>query len=266
MLRGLKDVELAYHAQDVRPSYATFKEIMNACPELRTLTLCLSGPSGSPNLAEDHKDRWPKEPIMIPSLRDLVLCYHDCQTVISLVEHLDVPNVLSLALDYDDEDYTEFVVELMRPAHGRSRSLLAGLEHVKIAGLPCGPDTVDKFYAQLAGLKTLNLNAEDVYFEKLLKPGKTTELGSSVGIYCPQLHTVTLTGVDGKEIRELVEARKAAGHPLKKVFMCTEDDITSSDEKWLRKNLESLEYFDASDDSEYADSVVSLEPVDMDDG
>ncbi|KAF9468599.1 hypothetical protein BDZ94DRAFT_1183403 [Collybia nuda] len=249
-LSGLRDLELAYHARDVRPSFATFSKLLAASPNLRTLTLCLSGPADH----IDGENEWTIEPLEVPSLKDLVLCYHDCKYITALMDVLSTPNIHSLALDFDEGDYTEFALRLTEPIRGKSKSILSGLEHLKIAGLPCNERTVDTIFEQLAGLHTLNLNCsgdEEIIFDRLMKSKS----------YCPNLHTITTTGIQGSKMRQFVEIRRAAGFPVKKVFMSEEDQIDEKEEKWLRANLDSLEFFEPSDSEE---ELIEIDEDDLD--
>ncbi|KAF8073848.1 hypothetical protein FPV67DRAFT_1479533 [Lyophyllum atratum] len=246
-LSNLRDLELTYHAKDVRPSYATFTQMIASSPDIRTLSLCLSGPQEH----DDETNDWGSEPIEIPSLMDLVLCYHEARYATALVQKLSTPNVHSLALDFDGEDYSEFVRQLTLPMPKTTKSVLAGLEHMKISGLPCDNDAIDLMYQQLGGLKTINLNCsgeeEEQLFKHLMKPLPNK-------IYCPNLHTITTTGIDGADMRAFIEARKAAGVPIKRVMMSEEDDIEDKDEKWLRAHVEELDFFEPSDsEEEYVD-------------
>lgn len=255
-LTGLRDVEFAYHAKDVRPSYETFTKILNSSPDIRTLSLCLSGPGGNPD--ED----WSKDIIELPSLTDLVLCYHEPAYIGALMSILSTPNVHSLALDYDDDDYTSFAQQLTRPMPGKSKSLLVGLEHLKISGLPCNNKTIDMVLEQLTNLKSFNLNcsgeSEEPFFHRLIATTSGTK------VYCPNLHTMTTTGIEGSRMRAFVEARKTAGVPLKKVFMSQEDEVNEKEEKWLRDNLEALEFFEPSDTEEEMELEVDDDGVEMD--
>lgn len=249
LLSGLQDFELAYHAKNVRPSWATFAQILYSSPDLRTLTLCLSGP------ADDGENvPWDSEALSVPSLKELVLCYHEVKYAIALVRKLSVPNVYTLTLDYDEEDCTEFVRCLTSPMRGSSRSLLAGLEHLKIAGLPCADKAIDLVFEQLVGLKTLNLNCsredEEKYFDRLLKSSSGS---AGLKIYCPNLETITTSGIEGFQMKAFVAARKAAGFPIKRVLMSEEDDVDAQQEDWIRKNVEEFNFFEPSDSEEYVD-------------
>jgi len=166
-LTDLKDLELAYHAGDVRPSWEEFERILLASPRLDTLTLCLSGPSGSPS------DWHPKGTIDLLGLRNLVLAYHKPKYISLLLSLLNTPNVTSLALDFEEEDFSSFVRQLATPQPGTNKSLLKGLEHLKISGLPCDHSVVDVMYAQLGNLRSINLTCtflDEIFFVKLSQP------------------------------------------------------------------------------------------------
>jgi len=258
-LSGLTDLELAYHAKDVRPSFEAFANILRSSPEIHTLTLCLSGPAG------DFAD-WGGEMIELPSLKDLVLCYHEPSYIESLMRLISVPNVHSLALDYDEGDYSSFLRQLTRPLKGMKKSLLAGLEHLKISGLPCDHKSMDLMFEQLANLKSINLNCtgDETFFDKLMKPVPSSFLVATgkVSLYCPNLHTITTTGIEGAKMKQFVETRRAAGIPLTKVLMSEEDDVDIKEEKWLRDHLETLEFFEPSDSEEEVD--IDEDDPDMD--
>ncbi|KAF9013503.1 hypothetical protein BDQ17DRAFT_1343546 [Cyathus striatus] len=80
-LQGLHDLELAYHAKDVRPSWSTFCTIIANCPDLRTLSLCLSD------------DEWTPSPLEIPSLKTSAnprASSQGCSTL-KLLDYRDLP-------------------------------------------------------------------------------------------------------------------------------------------------------------------------------
>ncbi|RDB17917.1 hypothetical protein Hypma_000923 [Hypsizygus marmoreus] len=258
LLSGVHDLELAYHTKDVRPSYATFAQIIAGSPDLRTLTLSLSGPAEHDETVPEND--WGNELLAIPSLRELVLCYHEPRYAIALLKKLSVPNVTALTLDFDSEDYSEFAQELTRPAPGGgNKSLLAGLERLKISGLPCNIKTVEDVLGQLVGLRTFNLNcsggSEEMFFDMLMEAGPVT--GGKV--FCPNLHTISTTGIEGAKMKKFVELRKAAGVPVKRVQMSEEDDVDEKEEKWLRAHVEEFEFFEPSDSEE---EFVDLEGED----
>ncbi|KAK0504050.1 hypothetical protein EDD18DRAFT_1131825 [Armillaria luteobubalina] len=256
-LKDLRDVELAYHANDVRPSLEMFARFVHASPELHTLSLCLSGPA-------EPSDRWGTDLISIPSLHDLVLAHHEPEYIQSLLPILSVPNVQHLALDFDSADYTEFVKVLLQPQAGQKKSLLEGLEHLKIGGLPCDSQRQAALLSQLGNLRSININAfgeeEEQLFDALFDSAKA----SGQKVLCPNLHTVTTTGISGKKMRSFVEARKRVDAPISKVLMSERDDVDEKDEKWLSGHLEEFEFFEPSDSEEEL-IEVSDDDIDIDD-
>ncbi|KAF5369445.1 hypothetical protein D9758_002646 [Tetrapyrgos nigripes] len=257
-LNGLRDLELAYHAHDVRPSFETFVSMIHSSPELHTLSLCLSGPTGK-------QEDWGSSQIEIPSLKELVLCHHEPKYIQSLLPYLVVPNVVNLALDFDSEDYTDFAKMLATPLKGRTKSILAGLEMVKIAGLPSNKKAREMMLEQLANIHSINLNCngdEEEFFDKLMETS-TSGSGQMV-VYCPRLVNIATNGIDGKQMKKFVEVRKAAGAPIARVSMSEDDVVDEREEAWLRDHLEELEFFEPSDEEEIEVDVSDIDEEDED--
>ncbi|KAJ6584921.1 hypothetical protein B0H19DRAFT_1107195 [Mycena capillaripes] len=249
-LQGLREIELAYHTPDVRPSFETFRAIVDASPELGLLSLCFSGPTGD------------MEALEIPSLRTLVLCYLEQDFVKPFVAALRLPGLEELTLDLCDEDYTEFAKQLAGPARGQTRSLLAGLTTMKIANLMCNETAADLVMAQLDGLKRLHIKSDEheLFFKRLRK---MKEMKEKVPMYCPKLESLKIEGMEGSEVRMLVAARKAAGVPLNQVFIGNLDFVNNKDEAWLRANVETFDFFEPSDSEEEVE-IADGEEMDTD--
>ncbi|KAI8978677.1 hypothetical protein BD414DRAFT_465679 [Trametes punicea] len=260
-LTGLTDLELAYHARDVRPTFYQFSRILRSSPDLRTLTLCLSCPAGTPadwpaaGMPEEEPEEGAMDldvaaPLVLPKLTDLVLAYLEPQYLLSLLPRLLLPALTSLALDLEDEDYTDVLAYLASPRGPRreARSLLSNLTSLKVASMPASEAAVRDAYRQLDKLVALNLNVTYLadYWVDLLFP----QADAGEPLLLPRLESLTTTGVDGMRMRELVEARKARGRPLRTVLMNQDDDVTMEDEVWLGKNVDRFEYFEGSDEEE----------------
>jgi len=84
-------------------------------------------------------------------------------------------------------------------------------------------------------------------------------------LYCPKLETLRVAGVDGAAVRKFVAVRKAAGAAVSELLMSDRDrdDMDEKDERWLRANVSTFDFFEPSD-SEEEEMVVDEE--DMDDG
>jgi hypothetical protein len=246
------DLELAYQTEDVRPSWKQFVGILRGAPKLETLSLCSSGPLGTPHdwRSEEGSGDSYSGVIELRSLTALVLAFHVPVYVSGLLRHLAFPALKSLTLDFDDGDYTDVVAQLAGPATVLSdgekrRSLLNGLETLKISGLPCSDYSVELMYKELGNLKVLNLSMMylTLPFLRLLYPVPGIQ-----GVHLPSLTTLSTADVPGDQILDLVRKRKEAGVPLKAVYMEEDDDITEEDVKLLKENLETFDFFEGSDD------------------
>ncbi|KAF8817030.1 hypothetical protein BYT27DRAFT_7204821 [Phlegmacium glaucopus] len=258
-LQGLREFELSYHTKDVRPSYATFIQIIKNSPDLRSLSLSLSSPALDTGAQFDDKDQWGPEPFEIPSVHHLTLQFHEPQYASALIQHFYFPNLRSLTLNFDQEDYSSFVRKLLVPVQGQSKSILSGLESLRILGLPCDVATVEAMLQQLTDLKALDLKCfgseERVIFRKLIDPsaGRKKRGETKIDaqplpkIFCPALETLTVSLVSGHRVKTLVMARKIAGVPLKTLRLSYDDGITVKTAEWLRQNTEVLEFFEPSD-------------------
>ncbi|KAG2359640.1 hypothetical protein BDR07DRAFT_1414502 [Suillus spraguei] len=238
---NLLDMELSYHTDDVRPSWTQFAAILCGAPKLETLSLCSSGPLGAPH------DWYPEGGlgscgndytgvIELHSLTHLVLAFHLPAYVSGLLRRLAFPSLKSLTLDFDNDDFTDFAAQLAGPVvtavpvvpkdGEKKRSLLSGLDTLKISGFQCSDRSI-----------------EIIYFITLV-PGQR-----DVRHVClPSLTTLSTADVPGHQIRELVQKRKEAGVPLKAVYMEENDEVTDHDLKWLKDNVEEFDFFEASDD------------------
>jgi hypothetical protein len=259
-LRGLRleELELAYHAKDVRPPYDVLVRILAGSPDLHVLTLCASGPAGDP---ED----WPLDVIELPSVKHLILAFVEPSYATALMKRLVFPNLSTLALDFDPVDYSPFLAQLTRPAPNQRHSLCHNLVDLKISGMQCSAAALATFYAALPNLSSLNLNCYHLphHFFNYLYPGPgptgskrddddTGGGRGGGGCYLPKLETLTTSGICGKEMRELLINRKSAV-PLKHVLMDTAADVDTDEESWLRKEVETFEFFEGSDDEDVDD-------------
>jgi hypothetical protein len=243
-LRGLEGLELSYHAKDVRPPYQIFFRILAGSPDLHILTLCASGPDGNP---ED----WPLDVIELPSVKHLILAFVEPSYVSALMNRLVFPTLSTLALDFDTFDYSPFLAQLTSPAPNQRRSICHDLVDLKISGMQCSPAALDAFYAALPNLVALNLNCyylPRLFFEYLYPGlGGDGDDGDQAagGCHLPKLETLTTSGICGKDMRDLLSKRK-----IKHVLMDSDAEVNEEDEDWLRKEVETFEFFDGSDDED----------------
>ena len=196
-LTGLVDLELAYHAPDVRPGFKDFMRILRSSPDLHTLSLSLSGPAGMPgewasvNILADDDDGDvdgsamvvdSSAPLALSRLQNLVLAYLEPHYLLALLPRLFLPALTELVLDLEEDDFSDFLAYLASPRSlpqtpppplslrgpgvagslappPRPRSLLSGLTALRVASLPCAHEgVVLDAYKQLDKLIALNLN------------------------------------------------------------------------------------------------------------
>ncbi|KAH9936311.1 uncharacterized protein B0H18DRAFT_319726 [Fomitopsis serialis] len=270
-LSGLVELELAYHAKDVRPPFKDFARILGDSPEIKTLTLCQSGPAGGPvewldsvldpDAMQTSETNEPEAntTLSLPSLQNLVIAFLDPEYLKQLIARLALPNLTSLAIDIEDADGRALLQTLTRAAPATGKSILSGLKALKVAGVQCDEDSVvADAYAALTNLLSLNLNFDFVptrWYDVLVAQwDSATSLGKDP--FLPRLESLMTTGLSGKDVRKLIEARKAMGKPIKQVFMNQDDDLEEEDEQWIKDNVDEFEYFEGSDDEEDLEIVI----------
>ncbi|CAK5284217.1 unnamed protein product [Mycena citricolor] len=236
LLTGLHEIELAYHAKDVRPSFETFKSMIDSSPQLSLLSMCLSGTTGEMTTVE------------LPSLRSLVLCVLEAEYVALLVQAFVMPQLHDLTLDLHDEDFTDFALQLAEArseTEGR-RSLLSGLTALKLTSFPCNDAAADKMMSQLDSLERFQLNCVDPP-ERVFALG-LIKIKDNAPLYCPKLQALRIEGIGPNQLKKLISARKSVGAPIRKLYLSTHDELEVAREQWVRDNVEEFDYFDPSDD------------------
>lgn len=263
---NILDLELAYHTDDVRPSWTQLAGILCGAPKLETLSLCSSGPLGAPHdwhpegSSGSYSDHYTGV-IELRSLISLVLAFHSPVYVSGLLRRLSFPALKTLTLDLDDGDFTDLAAQLAGPVvtaipaiqkdGEKKRSLLSGLDTLKISGLPCPDRSVEIMYAELGNLKALNLSMtylSPAFLQLLCHPCSVPGQRDVCHVWLPSLTTLSTADVPGNQIRELVQKRKEAGVPLKAVYMEENDEVTDYELQWLKDNLETFDFFEGSDD------------------
>ena len=280
-LSGLAELELAYHAKDVCPPFRDFARILRDSPALETLTLCASGPAGGPvewlesvlgpDAMQTAEGAAPEAStvISIPSLENLVIAFLEPDYTKQLLERLALPKLVSLALDFEDTDGTALLQALTRPSQVTGKSVLSGLRALKIAGVQCDDGAIiAEVYAALTNLQALNLHFDFVsmrWYDVLITQWESVA-SSNRDPLLPKLDNLTTTSLSGKDVRRLIEARKAMGRPLKRVYMNQDDELEEEDEDWIKENVEEFEYFEGSDEEGEIEDIIIEMPDGEEDG
>ena len=281
---NLLDLELGYCAKDVAPSLDQFSNMLRCSPNLETLKLSTFAPS----FPEQQSTI---ESIYLPSLRNFQMSYMAPKLATSVLQLFYVPELTHLYLDFEDEDYTMFALSLIQPMRVPSSlqsittnqqkftheavnkivrlapvSILANISELRILGFPCHMDIPGVIYAACTRLTRLFLNMYYIarsFFTLLRDP---VEL-KTASIYerdvpClsythrgkppfPNLHTLTISGEKGDEIRSLLSQRKVLGaSPLKELEIDEDDFVNCEDIKWLKRNVENVSFVEISGDEE----------------
>ncbi|KAF4590028.1 hypothetical protein EYR40_009577 [Pleurotus pulmonarius] len=113
-LHSLDHLQLALHADNIRPPFPHFAAMLQKSPQLKTLSLHYSGPKNSD---DNPAHNWfpAIDTIILPSLTELALVDLDPGYLCAIIEHLIAPSLaeLTLELSQDDEyperDYTSFI-------------------------------------------------------------------------------------------------------------------------------------------------------------
>ena len=247
-LRGLRRLGLENLSTDIRPSYPTFAQTLKASPELEALSLSRAGPSWPDGASEEI---WSRELLIMPSLKELSLKYHDPSYASALIRRVHLPNLKKLSLYFNDGiDCSEFVRVLAKPVEDSRQSVLQRISQLTILGLPCDVASMEIFLSQLTALKSLSIptfgEEEEMIFEKIIDPTSLrcaeTVMGGLPGVFCPQLEEVIIGGCDGGRLKKFIISRRDAGAPLKRMVLNENDDISKEDEHWIRRNVQDLRF------------------------
>ncbi|KAI0801867.1 hypothetical protein BC629DRAFT_1494908 [Irpex lacteus] len=241
----------------------------------------------------------------LSSLQNLVLAYVTPEYIINLLDRLPMPSLTSLALDIEDEHMSStesLIIRLCSPQpptfsssnSSTTRSIFGSIEALKLSGLRgVSNPVILRAGLQLSNITQMNFNMDHVdwpWFDMLVDPKRLTPLANANGdpgsgeddsaiahlgissstIMCPRLAILSIAGVDGTDLRDLVQTRKERGHPIMEMYVDDDAPVDEEDVKWLRENLEVLDFFAGSEDGFETDDdgsvlEVDLEEVDLDD-
>ncbi|KAI0086513.1 hypothetical protein BDY19DRAFT_347776 [Irpex rosettiformis] len=232
----------------------------------------------------------------LSSLQNLVLAYIPPTYIIDLLDRLPMPALSSLALDIEEEhaSFTDaLITRFCSPqpyfpgSSTTNQSFFANIEALKMSGLRGVTDPlILQAGLQLSSVTQLNLDMDHIdwsWFDMLVDPQRLTPLANANGdpdsgeddsgiahsgissstVMCPRLTTFSIAGVDGSDLRELVQTRKERGHPIVEMYVNKDAFVDEEDFKWLKENVEMFDFFEGSED-EFDDEGSVLE-VDLDD-
>ncbi|KAF7797426.1 hypothetical protein EIP86_008621 [Pleurotus ostreatoroseus] len=270
-LSNLTELELAYHAMDVRPSFRDFLRILRTSPDLESLSLCQSGPAGMPSdwldsvvgsgVDAESTSMGSEAPLSITlPIVDLVLAFLPPDYLVALLDRISTPKVQSLALDFDNGDYKDFLRRISSPGTDGKRSLLSGVTALKVSGIwVSDSEVISKAYAEMQNLNSININfahVETIWYDLLHQPERCRLIPNPPKVCLPKLQIFTTSGLTGEEIRNLVSERIERNCPLKEVYIDEEDDVDTEDDEWLRSHLTTLGFFENDDDEDVDEEEI----------
>ncbi|KAK0464643.1 uncharacterized protein EV420DRAFT_1517364 [Desarmillaria tabescens] len=125
-LDNLRSLELALHADNIRPPYVDWEHMLRS-PDLERLSLHYSGPRSS---AGDAITAWPtsltwpaakrKGPVVLEKLRELGLMDLEAEYLGKVMQGVVMTGVTKLSLNLSEQDYTPFVSSLTRREGNKS--------------------------------------------------------------------------------------------------------------------------------------------------
>ncbi|KAJ2919206.1 hypothetical protein MD484_g1211, partial [Candolleomyces efflorescens] len=194
MFKNLTELELGYHAMEVRPSWRAYSSFIKNSPQLVRLELKGSGPKLSdpfsllqapvtpatgmpsayytavPTLGEDAQEgdpnEWPRYPLEVPSVHDLIVSDHSPEYAYALATKLHFPNLRLLSVDYPNEDYSRVAEAYSQPLRGVTsrRSAFQTIEALHLVNMGhLRSDVVKSMVHALNGLRHLTLQVEETF-------------------------------------------------------------------------------------------------------
>jgi len=206
ILKGLTELQLKYHSSDVMPTTPQFREILEACPKLLSLTISGWGPL----LDESSKDLGPI--FHLPSLKQFNFGFVDVQYAVNLLGLFFMPSLESLSL--------EDVNGLVDPMHLQDSSALlnwlviqceAGYNHIPLRNLitltmvsqMAGSSPYVRLFENLSLLERIAIrNSNETVLRSLNSTSSIT--GACV---CPGLRELLCQGMSPETLLQVIEGR-----------------------------------------------------------
>ncbi|QRW12437.1 F-box-like protein [Ceratobasidium sp. AG-Ba] len=293
----LERLQLSLHSGSRRPLFAHFARLITSSPNLHTLILNASGPAlpASPHettrVQLDHLrsltlDCFDPEyvesllkRISTPALETLaladavgessrvfeVLAAGRSGTGVVRTDSIGRSFIHSHTHTHTQSNLPSSSSSTSIDSESSSSSVFPRLTTLKISSVECTPASFRQLVRGLPNLTNVKLDARDADPTILDTMAESDESDTESDVVdemeriCPQLQTVTCTGVPGSSIKEFVEKRIKGKVPVRTVRVCVaseegaEEDgrnwLSAADREWLEKHVQ-LEFFDEDEDEE----------------
>ena len=261
-ITNLRALELRYHTGDVRPSFDEFRACLLGSPKLESLVLFASAPRYFPEIVET---RWYNDRIQLNHLVELTLATLSPRNIIALLRTLVMPSLRRLTVEWDEEDYTDAIIQLtakdpdLVDSSGKNEySIASRLVYLKLGSLSCSDDSLGQLYAQLNNVETmdLNMNFVPLHAGHLLvhaptsgetAPGIKAPL-TSTPLYCPKLRKLMVSGVKAYNLCTLAERRTVEGYPLEELYLDKNIPLDEMSVATLQKSVPFVGFVEYSDE------------------
>lgn len=230
-IRGLTKLSFGYHAKDVLPSLAEFRDLLISCPELDSLVIAGWGP----RLGEDLNIRANElkrfyGTIQLPRLKALELGVMIPSYAVNLLSLFTIPSLKLLTLDditrYDPQTFTS-------PDFGPIFDFLSGqalspaplsistqsLSALTVMNLNPGEVSFRRFLLGLQGLRVLIIQNCDMSALNALVP-------SSTGTLCRNLEKLSVEACGPDLLVEVISARRT--HQVSPMEVTFQEDARST--------------------------------------
>ena len=285
---GLQSLVFKYHPRDVRPSTNAFCDILRACPDLRSLSVVVSGPFPD---VEDEVAAFLAVPL--PHLEHLHLGYTTAHHACHLLRLLCAPNLKSLSLEDATHLANPFEPDAKAILYYLSTGILVitahpdpsnplydmhsfdnihppfpRLQDVKMVGVKAPGDAFSLFFRAHSQLQNLDMSRSSTDACRSLLPQPSTSAPTdppNTFIPCPLLHKLCVRGayLDIDFIAALPAERAEKGcRRLRHVAVYVDPDLASEGSGSVWDDDESSDGAEEDDDD---DEVLSdRDPVDHD--
>lgn len=262
-LAGLKNLELALHAVNVRPNVEEWEDILRHCPDLERLTLHYSGPR--------MNGPWTIKPIPLLRLIEISFNDLDADVVCAIIRNSHMPAVRSLTLELAEQDATPFITLVSE----KGSHDFPELRRLRITALDCEVDAWRAFLGTVPKLSELDLdlssgaldvdlfNALSVKVDTASEPHPSAKdsggplsdphaVAQSIpspthAIILPTLSTLRVAGIPGDALQRFLSFREEAGHPVASVLVHRKSRDKTIE---LLETTGKLVYYDLSDDED----------------
>ncbi|KAF9533062.1 hypothetical protein CPB83DRAFT_832174 [Crepidotus variabilis] len=246
-LKGLRNLELALHPENIRPTYQLWSEILAQSPDLETLCLHYSGPK---SMGLDEEPAWPsvQQVVSLSKLQALTLTDLDPDYISGLLERLRIPNIRQLTLDLPDQDFSSFLEVLTKSAtavHNSSGELnvnssLQHLRAIAVYALECDSESWTRFLKSASNVQLLEVDFSRLPRKlwRAFMDGLSSSSLDSQGIISPLLPELQVLKVRGLSREQLYKGPSCGYRETALQYISSISWIAGKNEGWKENGVE----------------------------